>query len=433
MIQGSRFGSRLGTLLAMAGVAIGLGNVWRFPYMMGQNGGSAFLLLYLGLMICFAIPALAAEWALGRSTRSGTLGALSAALGSRLGLSLGAVLVIGILIANSYYMVVIGNILFSAGYSIWPGFSADQLDGFSQRLANGDLQYVFALVILMAGLWVIARGVNAGIEAVSRLFVPFFGLVMLYLLVQSLLLEGAIGHLLEFLRPDFSRIGVRELFAALGQACFSLGIGGTFMVIYGSYLKEDSKLASNAIVTGVFDTSAALLAALFIVPAVLAFGLDMTAGPALIFNTLPQLFSVMPGGWLAGSLFLLALTLIAFLSAVAGLEVCVAAAAHFAGDRLKRGHLILALGGVEAVLMWPSAHSNELIGQLDLIFGSGMLVFGAIVAVVALIWGLGKATMSSQILPGQTGWKEQWLTLWLRWVVPLAFGVILLLYIYERI
>jgi NSS family neurotransmitter:Na+ symporter len=428
----SRFSNRVGTLLTMIGVAIGLGNVWRFPYMMGQNGGSAFLLLYLILMAGFAIPALMAEWALGRQTRAGTLGALRAAFGSRVGLSLGSLLVVGILIANSYYMVVIGNILFSAMYSIWPGFAPGHLASYGANLDNGNLQYAAALLVLIAGLWVLNRGVNAGIEAVSRLFVPFFGVVMLYLLVQTLMIEGALDHLARFLRPDFSGIGVSEMFAALGQACFSLGIGGTFMVIYGSYLPDDAALASTAILTGVFDTVAALLAALFIVPVVLAFGLDLTAGPTLIFNTLPELFSVMPLGQVAGTLFLLALTLMAFLSAVAGLEVCLAAAQFLFGIRFRRGHLLLAIGLVEALLMWPSSHSSALIGQLDLIFGSGMLIFGATVAVVALVWGLGPKIVADQILTGTGDSKALWLTIWLRWAVPIAFTTVLLLYVYEQ-
>ena len=433
MAEQVRFSNRLGALLTMVGVAIGLGNFWRFPYMMGQHGGSAFLVLYLVLMVGFAIPALTAEWALGRSTRAGTLGALRAAFGRRLGLSLGALLVIGILIADSYYMVVIGNILFSAGYSVWPGFSAEQLAPFETMLGNGNVQYAAASLVLIAGLWVINRGLNAGIEAVSRLFVPFFGVVMLYLLVQSLMLEGALGHLAEFLRPDFSRIGVGEWFAALGQACFSLGIGGTFMVIYGSYLPAEQKLSSTAIMTGVFDTAAALMAALFVVPAVLVFGLDLTAGPTLIFQTLPELFSVMPLGRLAGTLFLLALTMMAFLSAVAGLQVCLAAAQFLLGRRISRGHLLLSLGLIEALLMWPSSHSTTLIGQLDLIFGSGMQIFGAMVAVAALAWGLGSRVLTAQILPDGGDIKVFWLILWLRWVIPIAFAAILLLYVLDQI
>lgn len=427
-----RYQSRLTTVLTMAGVAIGLGNIWRFPYMMGQNGGAAFLVLYLSMMLLFAVPALCAEWGLGRHTRSGTLGAFRHAFGRRTGMTLGGILVFGILVADSYYMVVVGNILFSAGYSVWPGFKSAGLDAFDATLTRPAVQYASALVVLAAALWVIHRGLKRGIEAVSRLFVPFFGAVMLYLVAQTLMLENALPRLAEFLTPDFSRIGTTELFAALGQACFSLGIGGTFMVIYGSFLAEDHPVFTGALGTASLDAGAAVLAGLFVVPAVLAFGLDMAAGPRLVFHTLPELFSVMPLGRLSGSLFLLALTLMAFLSAVAGLVVCLKALEYLAGDRFSTGALLLALGAAEALLMWPSSVYPQLIGHLDLVFGSGMQIFGAMLAVIAVSWAIGPAALGRDA-PDSSGTLHRWLVLWLRWVVPPAFGIVLILYIYQQI
>lgn len=427
-----RYQSRLTTLLTMAGVAIGLGNVWRFPYMMGQNGGGAFLVLYLLMMLLFAVPALCAEWGLGRHTRTGTLGAFRHAFGSRAGMALGSLLVFGILVADSYYMVVVGNILFSAGFSVWPGFESTSLDTFDATLTMPMVQYGSALVVLAAALWIIHRGLKHGIEAVSRLFVPFFGAAMLYLVAQTLMLENALPRLAEFLAPDFSRIGARELFAALGQACFSLGIGGTFMVIYGSFLAGDEPIFTGALGTATLDAGAALLAGLFIVPAVLAFGLDMTAGPRLIFHTLPELFSVMPLGRISGSLFLLALTLMAFLSAVAGLVVCLNALEHLAGRQFSTGALLLALGAAEALLMWPSSVYPELIGHLDLVFGSGMQILGAMLAVIAVSWVIGPVALRRDIPEPPRG-HYRWLVAWLRWVVPPAFGIVLILYIYQQI
>jgi len=431
MPETQRYRSTLTALLTMAGVAIGLGNVWRFPYMMGRYGGSAFLLVYLALMAAFAIPALCAEWALGRHARSGTLGAFSEAFGTRGGLLLGAIPVIGILVADSYYMVVVGNILFSSLYSLWPGFQPGGEAAFGAALGRIEVQYGAALVTLLAGLWVVHRGLHRGIEVVSRWFVPFFGVVMLYLVTQTLMMKGAVAALMDFLTPDFGLIGGRELFAALGQACFSLGIGGTFMVIYGSYLSDDTHILRGAVATGIADTAAALLPALFVMPAILVFHLDMAAGPRLIFHTLPELFAEMPLGRPAGSLFLLALTLMAFLSAVAGLVVCLGALEHVAGKRLTRGRMIILIGAIEALLMWPSASSPSLIGKLDLIFGSGMQIFGAALAVIAATWGLGGRLATRQILPGRHGPAAKLIGIWLRWVIPPVFSVILGLYVYD--
>jgi len=427
-----RFHSRLTTLLTMAGVAIGLGNVWRFPYMMGQNGGSAFLVIYLLMVILFAVPALCAEWGLGRHARTGTVGALSRAFGNRAGAAIGGLLVFGILIADSYYMVVVGNILFSAGFSIGAGFAPGNLDSFAATLLRTPVQYLSALLVLAAALWVIHRGLRHGIEAVSRLFVPFFGAVMLYLVGQTLMLEGALSELAAFLTPDFSRIGPRELFAAMGQACFSLGVGGTFMVIYGSFLADDEPILPGAMSTGAMDAGAAVLAGIFIVPAVLAFGLDLEAGPRLLFNTLPDLFATMPFGRLSGSLFLLALTFMAFLSAVAGLVVCLNGLQHLLGTRFSTGALLLGLGAAEALLMLPSAAYPGLIGHLDLVFGSGMQIFGAMMAVIAVAWSIGPVALRRDV-PEAPQPAYRWLVAWLRWVVPPAFGIILIGYVYDSL
>lgn len=431
MPESPRFGGRLITLLTMAGVAIGLGNVWRFPYMMGSYGGSAFLLLYLGAMLLFGIPALCAEWSLGRHTSAGTIGAFRHCFGGRAGTALGALLVFGILIADSYYMVVIGNILFTALFSISPGFEDGTLARYAGELSDGHLQYGHALCILIPGLLVVGLGLRRGIETVSRLFVPFFGLVIVYLVIQGLLLDGAVDKLLLFLRPDFGKIGAKEVFAATGQACFSLGIGGTFMVIYGSYLRPKDPIVSTAVATGLADTGAALLAALFLVPAMLVFGLDMASGPGLIFSTLPELFAVLPLGRLAGGLFLIAFTMVAFLSAVAGLQVCFSALERFAGARLRRIHLLLLLGLVEAGLMIPTSHSAELIGKLDLVFGSGMQVFGASLAVIGMTWGLGGNALLRQIAGETPTASSRLLAFWLRYVVPVGLLIILLLSVYD--
>jgi len=433
MQRSARFSGRLTTLLTMMGVAIGLGNVWRFPYMMGQYGGSAFLLLYLALTLFFATPLLAAEWALGRHTRRGPFGTYKTAFGPRGGTILAAIVVFGVLVADSYYMVVIGNILYTSLRSIGYGFSGTAMSTYQQGLANGHLQYALALTILALGSWITARGVRQGIEAVSRWFVPFFGIVVLYLVYYALTLPGASAHFREFLAPDFSAIGVPELFAALGQAFFSLGVGGTFMVVYGNYLKDDAMLPGAAVATALGDSGAALLASLFIVPTILVFGLDMASGPRLIFNTLPTLFATMPAGRLVGSLMLVALLLMAFLSAVAALEVCASGVRDLGKGRVNRLGAAVIVAVLEAILMWPSAHSPDLIGILDLVFGSGMQIFGAGVAVIALTWFLGRRVSLEQIFTGHPPFYARWFYLWLKWVIPAALSVILGLYIYHSI
>jgi NSS family neurotransmitter:Na+ symporter len=414
----------------MVGVAVGLGNVWRFPYMMGQYGGSAFLVVYLVFVLVFAIPAVTAEWSLGRYTRHGPLGAMEHAFGP-LGRWIGYLLVLTVLIANSYYVVIVGNVAFSAAFAMYTGFTPETIPLYTDKLGDGSLQAVVALLMIAAAMWVIHRGVAKGIERISRLFVPLFGVMIITLIVMALNLPGAVTHLLAFLEPDFSQLTPTSMFAALGQAFFSLSLGGTFYLIYGSYLRDDENIPKTAIATGIGDASAAILASLFIVPTVLALGLNMQAGPSLIFETLPRMFSEIPAGRFIGVAFLIGLWMMAFLSTVAAFQVIVAALTDSFNFSLTKAALLV--GGVEAVLMLPSAVNPEIIGTLDLIFGSGMQMLGSGLTIIALLWGCDKAIAATQIFGGRTDGFRRIYLLWLKWAVPATLGVMLVLYIADSL
>jgi NSS family neurotransmitter:Na+ symporter len=430
VIRRELFSSRFATILTMVGVAVGLGNVWRFPYMMGQYGGSAFLFVYLLFVLIFAIPAVTAEWSLGRYTRHGPLGAMERAFGP-FGRWIGCLLVITVLIANSYYVVIVGNVAFSAAFAIFTGFTPRTIPIYSASLGNGALQAIVALLVIVAAIWVIHRGISKGIERVSKLFVPLFGIMIVTLIIMALNLPGAVAHLKAFLAPDFSRLTPTSLFAALGQAFFSLSLGGTFYLIYGSYLRDDENIPKTAIATGAGDAGAALLASLFIVPTVLALGLNMQAGPLLIFETLPRMFSEIPAGRFIGVAFLIGLWMMAFLSTIAAFQVIVAALTDSFKFSLTKAAIIV--GCVEAVLMLPSALDPGIIGTLDLIFGSGMQMLGSALAIIALFWGCDKAVATTQIFGDKTnGCRRIYLT-WLKWAVPGTLAVMLVLYVADSV
>ncbi len=420
------FSSRVATILTMIGVAVGLGNVWRFPYMMGQYGGSAFLVVYVIFVLIFAIPAVTAEWSLGRYTRHGPIGAMQRAFGP-FGKWVGYLLVLTVLIANSYYVVIVGNVAFSAFFAVSTGFTPATIPLYKASLDNGVLQAVVALLIVGAALWVVHRGIGKGIERVSRLFVPLFGIMIITLIIMALRLPGAIAALQEFLAPDFSQLTPTSLFAALGQAFFSLSLGGTFYLVYGSYLRDREDIPRTAIATGIGDAGAALLASLFIVPAVLALGLNMQAGPLLIFETLPRMFAAIPAGRFIGTAFLIGLWMMAFLSTVAAFQVIVAALTD--SFKFSRTKAALVVGGVEALLMLPSALNPDIIGTLDLIFGSGMQMLGSGLTIIALFWGCDKAVAVTQIFGGRTDGIRRLYLLWLKWAVPAALGILLSFYI----
>lgn len=434
MSQRQLFSTRLGAILSMVGVSVGLGNVWRFPYMMGQNGGSAFLFVYLIFTIMLAIPALMSELALGREMRQGPLGTFTRTLGPVWGKFIGYLLLITVLVADSYYLVVIGNVAYTTVFSITEGFGPETTAAYGAGLGNGMLQLVITFGILIISLYVIHLGLRKGIERSSRFIVPFFLVVIIYLIINTLTIEGVGAKLTEFLSPNWTDLNMDVVFAGLGQAFFSLGLGGTFLLVYGSYMKNDQDIPGVAISTGIGDMASALFASLFIIPAILVFNLDMTSGPQLIFNTLPELFAQMPFGRVAGSLFLLALTGIAFLSNLAALEVFANALSEPGYTKLSRNQIILLIGVIEAVLIVPSALNPDLIGVLDMIFGSGMQTLGSAISIIALAWFIKKKTALKQIFGDKAGGRIPRAYFFLvKWVIPAILLAILISYIYTTI
>jgi len=430
LIERELFSTRITTTLTMIGVAVGLGNVWRFPYMMGQYGGSAFLVVYVVFVLIFAIPAVTAEWSLGRFTRHGPIGAMERAFGPH-GRWIGYLLVFTLFVASTYYTVIVANVAFTAYFAVASGFTTATIPAYEADLGNGVLQAAVAMLVIVAALWVIHRGVIKGIERVSKLFVPLFGLMIITLIFMTLRLPGAMTALGEFMQPDFSQLTPTSLFAALGQAFFSLSLGGTFYLVYGSYLRGDANIPRTAVATSFGDAGAALLAALFIVPTVLALGLNMQAGPMLIFETLPRMFSEIPAGRIIGAAFLIGLWMMAFLSTIAAFQVVVAALTDSFRMSLTKATLVVGTG--EAIVMLPSALHPDIIGTLDLIFGSGMQMLGSGLAIIALLWGCDKAVAVTQIFGGRTDGLRRLYLAWLKWVVPAVLGVMLVLYIVDSI
>ncbi|MFT6956986.1 MAG: NSS family neurotransmitter:Na+ symporter [Halieaceae bacterium] len=425
--QTPTFSSFLTTVLTLLGVAVGLGNVWRFPYMMGIYGGSAFLLLFVVLMCLVGIPALMCELALARAHRGATITVLSKSFGP-FGRILGYIMVLGILCSGSYYTLVVGNVFYSAWYSMVHGFTSQTLGDFSTDLSNSGLQYTISLVVLWAGLYVIGRGLKRGIERVSEICVPFFFVVAIYLVYVATNLPGATAAVTEFFKPDFSQIGITELFAALGQVFFSVGLGATFVLVYGKYISDETKLGRVAILSASGDTLASILATLFIVPTVIVFGMELNGGPTLLFETVPALLSEMPTGRVVGSFMLGALSLVSFLSAVAVFQVVfVSLSEEPVGQWLGKKYLLLSIGLVESLAMiYPGWHP-EIIGILDLIIGSGFMVTGGLLAVLAMTWCYGRAGAMQQIFTAENPGPVYGLVfIWMRYVIPVAlFGILM--------
>ncbi|MDA0329640.1 MAG: sodium-dependent transporter [Gemmatimonadetes bacterium] len=417
------FGSRAGLLATMIGLAVGLGNVWRFPYMVGEFGGAAFILLYLVIAALIGVPALMGEWSLGRHTRLGTLGAYER-IGVPGGRWLGWVLCGIVWAAVAYYTNAIGWVVYHALAQLGTGVGLD-IDasailppetGFSGK--SMTLQVFFTALVLSAEAAVILKGVRGGIEKISKIVTPVLFASLLIVIVRSVTLPGADEGIRWLLAFDPGGITPTVAIAALGQVVFSVGLGGTLMLVYGSYLGAEANIRSDAMWTVIGDTGAGLLAGLAIFPAVFAFGLEPGSGPGLLFATLPQVFAELPLGWVFGFLFFGGLSGAALLSGIAAYEVLVAGFTDTLGWTRRRA--TWTVYGVSILLALPPMINLEIFVPWDLTFGSGGQTFGTLVSVLTVGWVMKRATLLEQIAGPNPSPSDLALVRWLRWVVPTA-------------
>lgn len=412
--------------LALLGVSIGLGNFWRFPYMMGIFGGGAFLAVYLIVVVVVGVPALLAELTLGRATRRGPVEAFRRA-GLPAGNAVGGFLFVGVAMAMTYYMVVLGWIVafffLAAGWGL--GLVEMDTTSFAALHARWPLQMFFAAVVATGAALVVSRGVRDGIERASRAFLPVFGVLTLVLAIWSLTLPGASDGLRYMFTFDWSALTPRGVMAAVGQAFFSLGLGGTFLVIYGSYIPAEANMPRRAVVTATGDVLASLLGVLVIMPLAFAYGLSPASGPPLLFEVLPTAFRAMPAGALFGALFFLGLGSVAFLSGVAAIEVLVGSLADLRGWSRRKS--VWGVSALLVVLGLPAMVSLDYIVWSDLVWGSTMQPLGSVAAMAALAWGMGRDKVRRELL--RSGDLPAWVNLWfewIRWVIPIAVVIALI-------
>jgi NSS family neurotransmitter:Na+ symporter len=439
MDQASRgiWGSRIGFILAAAGSAIGLGNIWRYPYVTGQNGGAVFVLLYFACVLLIALPVLIAELSLGRRTTLNPVGAIKSLSKSKywpwvgyLGVATG----VGIL---SFYLVIAG---WTLGYIVRTIIPSSE--SFTQFVANPVEEIGYFLAFLALTMYVVLGGVERGIERWSKLLMPALFVLLLSLIAYNMTLEGAAKGIEFYLTPDFSKIQGSTILAALGQAFFSLSLGMGTMITYGSYLSKRENIPVSATAVALSDTLIAFLAGLMIFPALFSVGIEPTVGPALVFEVLPRVFDTMPGGTFLGLFFFLLLAIAALTSTVSLLEVPVA----FLVDQKKwtRKKAVIVIAVLTFLLGLPSTLSQgtvdfftslELFGQtgflgiMSFVFSDLSLPTGGlfICLFVGWVWGAGNA--SDEITIG-TGPRAQFLVaVWkplIRYVCPVIILIVLL-------
>lgn len=344
-----KFGSRLGFILVSAGCAIGIGNVWKFPYMCGEFGGAAFILIYLIFLLILGIPVMICEFAVGRGSRLSVAASFEKLEpeGTRWHV-MKWIGVIGCYLLMMFYTTVGGWMMYYCYRSIkgeFVGASSDTVaEGFTDMLGNVPVMTFWTVLICVVGFAVCYFGIQKGIERVSKVMMSALLLIMVVLVIHSIFLEGAEDGIRFYLVPDFARmkeIGIGNvIFGAMSQAFFTLSIGIGAMLIFGSYIGQERSLSGEAASITLLDTFVALMAGFIIIPSCFAFGIEPGAGPSLIFITIPNIFAQMPGGRIWGALFFLFLTFAAFTTIVAVFENIISFAIDLLGWSRKKSVLV---------------------------------------------------------------------------------------------
>ncbi len=454
MIQGGNgerdsFSSKFGVIAAAAGSAIGLGNIWRFPYVAGENGGGAFLLIYLIFIAAIGIPVMMSEFVIGRSAQLNPVGAFKKiAPGTKWHL-IGLLGVVSAFIILAFYTVVAGwtleYLLQSVKWAILSGklgFSEMSNEALREFFTNhyegfiaGIWRPVIWFVVMMAFTgYIVISGVKNGIEKYSKILMPVLFVLLIVLVIRSVTLEGARKGLIFLFKPDFSTIReapMKIVIEALGQAFFSLSIGMGTLITYGSYIRKKENLASTAINVALADTFIAVVAGLAIFPAVFAFGINPGEGPELVYITLPVIFQNMAGGMLWAFMFFLLLCFAAITSTISVLEVIVAYFSEQLNMTRKRAALMAMISvGFLGILCTVSP---DIFG----IFNASpdlMLPLGGFFIVVFIGWILARDKTRKELSSEgthTTGYFPLFNFL-VKFVAPLAIALLFALGVYSR-
>ncbi len=428
--------SRRGFILATIGSAVGIGNIWRFSYVAGENGGAAFLLIYIFCVALIGLPLVIAELAMGRRGQGDAVAAF--AVGGRGWPWVGWMCVGGAAIILSYYAVIAGWALkYFAGAatgSLWTAAGEGFGGYFRKFIANLGEPVAWQAVILGAAMFVVAGGVARGIELFNRWVMPLLALLLVALAVYAMTLPNSFGGVRFLFAPDWAAFARPQVWAAaMGQAFFSLGVGMAIFVTYGSYMPREFSLPVSALAVVVGDTLFAIVAGLAIFPGVFAFGIDPASGPELAFITLPQVFLRMPGGVIAGTVFFFLLSAAALTSMVSLLEVPVSMAMHRLGMRrwpatALFGVIIFIIGVPSAMSFGALSHirfdGGGILDTIDAAVSNILLPLGGILIALFVGWCLNRAEVLREADLNDDTLGRTWLWL-VRIVAPAAVLLIL--------
>lgn len=434
------FTSGIGAVLAAAGGAVGLGNIWRFPYMLGQNGGGAFLLVYIFFVIIIGIPLMMTEFVIGRRAQNNVVGAYRKLAKQKGWILLGVFSIIAAVLIYAFYSVVAGwtlnYIVLSASGKLSCLPAEEVATTFSNFTSNSFWPLLYQFLFLILTAVVVSFGVQKGIENISKVLMPVLFILLILMCVRSLTLTGAKDGVMFLFKPDFGKLTGSSILAALGQSFFSLSLGMGAMVTYGSYIRKQDSLLKTSAWISVCDLMVAVLAGTVIFPAVFAFGFDPAGGPELVYIVLPNVFNNMPLGTLFAAIFFILLGIAALTSTISLLEIIVA----FLVEELKLKRFTASLLatavifsiGIACTLSFGPLKDVLILGHtifelFDIVTASYLMPIGALCMTIFLGWFYPQTEVLAEITNDGTlksSIYKAYLFL-LRFILPLALIVII--------
>lgn len=441
------FGSRFGAIVAMAGSAVGLGNLWRFPYLVGENGGAAFIIVYILLSFLICLPIFVSEFVIGRRSQKNAYAAFRDLSGGSEWRWIGLFTVIVPLIVLSYYSVIGGwsveYLLKSLSFSFSDASRITMNTIFTDFVSSTWAPLATHTVFLLFTTLIVIVGIKDGIEKFSKVMMPLLFIIVVAIAIYSLMLPGASAGVDYLFRPDFSKIDAKACASALGQAFFSLSLGFGTIMTYASYVSKGDNIMTQSAATAISDLMFALIAGVAIMPAVFAFGIDPQAGPGLVFETLPYIFGQMPAGGLIAILFFAALLVAALTSSISMLEVAVAYLVE--EKKFSRVWACITLfvicwmvGALCSLSFGPLSHirinGGNLFDFFDSLSSNVLMTLGSLFTVLFVGWRLKRTDIYDEFTNGRTLSTNARIfgVLWflIRYICPLAIISIFLVGIF---
>lgn len=435
------FGSKFGVIAAAAGSAVGLGNIWKFPYIAGVYGGAAFLFVYLAFILAIGIPVMLSELIIGRNSRRNAFGAFKVLAPGTHWQYIGILGVSAAFLILSFYGVVAGWSVEYIFVSLENGFSnktPEEISALYTTFITSPVKpLIYQLIFMTATGAIVIVGIKKGIEKYTKVLMPVLVFILIILCVKSVSLEGARAGLSFLFKPDFSKLTGDGILSALGHAFFTLSLGMGTLITYGSYIKRDNNLLNTVINVTVADTVIAILAGIAIFPAVFAFNITPSQGPGLIFITLPNVFHQMPGGYIFSILFFVLLTVAALTSSISILEVVVA---YFI-EEFKLGRkastilatVLISFLGILCSLSMGTLSSYTLFGLnffdlMDWISANLLLPIGGLFISLFIGWVFGRKKIMEEVAKGGklTGTLLSVFMFLVKFIAPLAIAIVIL-------